>query len=111
MAYVDENGLILIDDVEVAEDIAKLKTTMDLFDEALSSINQIISINSGFKGDTAQALDEATAEMVKRVTAQKEEIEEAIRYINQVVERYKTIDANMRDQINSTLTEERYNHG
>lgn len=111
MAYVDENGLILIDDVEVAEDLAKLKTTMDLFDEALTLINQIVSINSGFKGDTAEALEAATFEMTKRVTAQKEEIEVAIRYINQVVEMYKTIDANMRDHINTTLTEGRYNNG
>lgn len=111
MAYVDENGLILIDDVEVAEDITKLKSTIDLLDETLERINQIVSINSEFKGETAQALEEATVEMINRVTSQKEEIEAEIRYINQVVERYKTIDANMRDQINSTLTEERYNNG
>ena len=111
MAYVDQNGLILIDDVEVAEDITKLKATMDLMEEALNTINQIISINSGFKGDTAEAIEQATVDMVNRVTAQKDEIEAAIRYINQVVEMYKTIDANMRDHINNTLTAERYNNG
>ena len=111
MAYVDENGLILIDDVEVAEDVAKLKTTIDLFDKALETINQIICINSGFKGDTALALEEATTEMNNRLSAQKGEIEETIAYINQVVERYKHLDAKMRDQINSTLTEDRYKNG
>lgn len=111
MAYVDQNGLILIDDVEVAEDINKLKTTLSLMEDTLNTINQIISINSNFKGDTASAIEECTVEMVNRVTAQKEEIEEAIRYINQVVEMYKTIDANMRDHINATLTEGRYNNG
>ena len=106
MAYVDENGLILIDDVEVAEDISKLKLTMTLLDEALASINQMVSINSSFKGDTAIAIDEATTEMLSRISAQKSEIEATINYINRVVERYKTIDANMRDHINSTLAKE-----
>jgi len=109
MAYVDQNGLILIDDVEVAEDITKLRNVIGLMEEALSELNQVIDINSGFKGDTAQAIESSTSEIRNRINAQKEDIEAEIRYITSVVERYKTIDANMRDQINSTLTEERYN--
>ena len=57
MAYVDENGLILIDDVEIAEDIAKLKSTIDLLDEALEKIKQIQSENSVFMGHTASAIN------------------------------------------------------
>lgn len=111
MAYVDENGLILIDDVEVAEDIQRLNTVLDLLDETLKKINQVASINSGFKGDTAEAIASSSAEMIKKLNEQKEQIEEEIRYINHVVERYKIIDANMKNQINSTLTGEIFNNG
>lgn len=106
MAYVDENGLILIDDVEVAEDITKLKTTLDLLDEALEKIKQIQNTNSGFMGHTAAAIDETSIELINRINEQKEEIETTIGYINRVVERYKTIDAKMRDLINSTQIKE-----
>ena len=106
MAYVDENGLILIDDVEVAEDITKLKTTIDLLDEALDKVKQIQNANSGFMGHTAAAINETSVELINRINAQKEEIETTISFINRVVERYKAIDAKMRDVINSTQIKE-----
>ena len=111
MAYVDENGLILIDDAEVAEDIKRLNAVLELLEEALRKINQIASINSSFKGDTAEAISSSTVEMTKKLNEQKEKIEEEISYINEVVERYKTIDANMKNQINSKLTGEIFNNG
>lgn len=106
MAYVDENGLILIDDVEVAEDITKLKTTIDLLEEALEKVKQIQNANSGFMGHTAAAINETSVELINRINAQKEEIETTIGFINRVVERYKAIDAKMRDVINSTQIKE-----
>lgn len=111
MAYVDQNGLILIDDVEVSEDINKLKNAMDLMLESLEKINEIISINSEFKGDIAEAIQSSATELTNKINEQKEEVEAEIRYINEVVERYKTIDATMRDQINTTLTGDVFNNG
>ena len=103
MAYVDQNGLILIDEVEAAEDVNRLNKVLALLDEELTKINQISEINNGFKGDTAVAIGLSATEMTKKVNAQKNEIEAEIRYIKAVVERYKTIDANMKNQINSKL--------
>lgn len=111
MAYVDQNGLILIDDIEVSEDINKLKNAMNTMMESLELINQIISINSEFKGDIAEAIQTSSIDLTNKIKEQKEEIEAEIRYINDVVERYKVIDAAMRDQINSTLTGDIFNNG
>lgn len=104
MAYVDQNGLIMIDEVEAAEDIKKLNAAKDSLMEALEIINNIASINSTFKGDAANTIDITVTELIKKINGQKAAIEDEIRIINQVVEKYKTIDANMKNQINSTLT-------
>ena len=111
MAYVDQNGLILIDDIEVAEDITKLKNAMNSMDEALDLLKQMNSINGAFSGDTAEAIASTVDSMIGKINQQKEDIEAEIRYINSVVEMYKTIDANMRDHINSTLTGDIFNNG
>ena len=103
MAYVDQNGLILIDEVEAAEDVKKLRNALTTMEEALEIINQIANINSSFSGDTANAISESSAELMSQVSQQKAEIEEEIRIINEVIDRYQIIDANMKNQINSTL--------
>lgn len=103
MAYVDQNGLILIDEIEAAEDVKKLKSALATMEEALELINQIAGINSAFSGDTANAIEISSAELMKQVNQQKAEIEEEIRIINEVVERYQLVDAKMKNQINSTL--------
>lgn len=103
MAYVDQNGLIMIDEIEASEDVKKLMNAKDAMMEALDIINNMASINSAFRGETADAINVTTTELVKKVNAQKTAIEDEIRYINQVVEKYRTIDANMKNQINSAM--------
>ena len=103
MAYVDQNGLVLIDEIEATEDIKKLCSANDLLSETLEIINQILAVNSGFKGDTANAIEGSCAELIKRVNDQKASIEAEISFINQVVERYKFIDSSMKNQINSSF--------
>ena len=106
MAYVDQNGSIMIDEIETAEDIKSLRAVLDILNDTLSKLNQIINVNSAFKGDTAEAIELSTSEIIKRVNQQKDEIEAEIQYINKIVEKYKTIDSNMKNQINSAVTGE-----
>ena len=70
MAYVDQNGLILIDDIEVSEDINKLKNAMNTMMESLELINQIISINSEFKGDIAEAIQTSAIDLTNKIKEQ-----------------------------------------
>lgn len=103
MAYVDQSGLILIDEIEAAEDILKLKKTIESMNEALKKLNEMESINSVSKGDAADTVDSVAAELIKQVNNQKIEIEQTIKYINELIEKYKTIDANMKNQINTSV--------
>lgn len=103
MAYVDQNGLVLIDENEAADDIKKLNSAKETMIEALGIINNMVSINSVFKGYVADTINNSAAELNKRVDVQKTAIEEEISFINQVVERYKIIDENMRKKINSSI--------
>ena len=102
MAYVDTNGLILIDEVEVAEDIKRLQSVLDIMNEVLETVNSIENINSTFDGPTASAITFSTDALREKLTNQKTEIEEEIAYINAVVTRYQEIDRKMRDLINSS---------
>lgn len=103
MAYVDQSGLILIDEIEAAEDILKLKKTIESMNEALKKLNEMESINSVSKGDAADTVDSVAAELIKQVNNQKLEIEQTIKYINELIEKYRTIDANMKNQINTSV--------
>ena len=103
MAYVDQNGLIMIDEIEAAEDIKKLSMAKESLNEALETINQIVGVNSAFQGDTATEVETSSEALKNRVVAQIAAIDEAIKFINQVVENYKLIDEKMKNQINSTL--------
>ena len=103
MAYVDQNGLIMIDEVEAAEDIKKLKKTVDSMNEALEKLNEINSINSVSKGDAANTVDSVATELIKQDNNQKKEIEQTIAYINGIIEKYRIIDTNMKNQINASI--------
>ena len=104
MAYVDQNGLVMIDEMEAFADVKKLNAAKESLIEALNVINNIASINSAFKGEAATTIEATAVELMNKVNAQKAAIENEIRIINQVVEKYKIIDANLKNQINSTLT-------
>lgn len=103
MAYVDQNGLILIDEIEAAEDVKKLNATKDLLIDAMEIINQIVASNNSFQGDTANAIDVAALELTNKIKEQISGIEDEIRFINSVVERYKAIDTGIKNQVNSSL--------
>ncbi|MBP5418076.1 MAG: hypothetical protein J6Y58_11205 [Clostridiales bacterium] len=104
MAYVDQNGLIMIEEMEAAADVKKLNAAKDSLVETLAVLNNIAGINSAFKGEAATTIETTVLELIKKVEGQKAAIENEINYINQVVEKYKVIDANMKNQINSALT-------
>ena len=104
MAYVDQNGLIMIDEIEAAEDIKKLNEAKESLLDALAVLNNIAGINSAFKGEAANSIETTVTELMKKVDLQKTAIEDEIRTINQVIEKYRIIDSNMKNQINSALT-------
>ncbi len=99
MAYVDQDGLVMIDEVEAFEDIKKLKSALVVMEDALNILNNIVNVNGGFKGDTAVAIDTASAELIKKVTEQKEGIEYTIEQINSLINKYKAIDMNIKNRI------------
>lgn len=103
MVCVDQNGLILIDEVEAAEDNKKLNIALTYMEEAYELVSQIAGVNSAFRGDTADAIGFSCAELLEQINQQKNKIEEEIKYVNEVVEKYKNIDANMKNQIDSTF--------
>ena len=104
MAYVDQNGLVMIDEIEAAEDIKKLNEAKESLLDALAVLNNIAGINSAFKGEAANSIETTVTELMKKVDLQKTAIEDEIRTINQVIEKYRIIDSNMKNQINSALT-------
>jgi len=104
MSYVDQNGLILLDENEAFDDINKLKSALSSLDEALNTIGQIASINSGFSGDTASMIEASVLELTQKINQQKNMIENEIKFISEVVTKYQTIDNMMKNQVNSTLS-------
>ncbi len=103
MAYVDQNGLVMIDAMEASADVRKLNAAKESLVEALAVINNIAAINSAFKGEAAMTIETTVVDLMKKVDTQKAAIEKEIMIINQVIEKYKTIDANVKNQINSSL--------
>ena len=99
MAYVDQDGLIMIDEVEASEDIKKLKSALVVMEDALNILNNIVNINGAFKGDTAIAIDTASAELIKKVNEQKTGIENTIEQINSLINKYRAIDMNIKNRI------------
>ena len=104
MAYVDQNGLVLIDEIEAADDIKKLKNALVTLEETLEIVNQIAGINSSFSGDTANAIEVSSAEFINRINQQKTQIENEIKVITDLIAKYQVIDNKMKNQINSALS-------
>ena len=101
MAYVNKDGVIWMNDVEVAEDISKLRNALNLMTESIDIINSVIEINSTFKGDIAESFDTSSMEIIKQIDMQKDEINRTINYINEVVTMYKNKDNNIGIAISS----------
>lgn len=104
MTYVDQNGLILLDENEALDDIKKLKSALVSLEEALSIIGQIAGVNSGFSGDTASMIETSVLELTQKINQQKNMIENEIKFISEVVTKYQTIDCTMKNQVNSALS-------
>lgn len=103
MAYVDQNGLILIDEIEASEDVNKLTRTIETMDETLAIINQIVSVNSASEGEVAKTIEASALEMITDIKKQKEAIEAEIKFINETIEKYRIIDEDIKNKINATL--------
>ena len=105
MSYTDGNGLILIDEVAAANDIAKLESAKIKVDETLNYVNQIIVLNSELSGATATAINDSATLYKTRLETQRANIEITISNIRKTVEIYHAIDSRMKDHINNANLE------
>ena len=101
MAYVDQNGLIQIDEIEASDDVKKLTKAVEILEEALSIINQIISINSASEGELTKTIEFSSKEMINDLTKQKNAIETEIKFISDTIEKYRVLDEEMKNKINA----------
>ena len=95
MAYLDKNGLILIDDVAADSDVKKLKDAKAKLQTALNSIGNITTLNSELSGPTATAITETSQVLKSYLEIQIANIDTTIGNINGTVNKYKTIDSDL----------------
>lgn len=92
MAYHDGNGRLMIDGQAADRDIRRLKEAVQALTDSRAGIRSLRARSAGMKGQAAQAIQEKSLEMEKRLTQAIGGLEETAAYIRKVVDRYQKID-------------------
>lgn len=100
MALYDENGKITIDDIAAGEDVKRIKDAIAKIDETKAAIEQIKNQSETFSGEAASSMLETSQVLVNALRELEEQLEQQIKFINRTVERYKQLDAEVKNKIN-----------
>ena len=92
MAYHDADGKITIDEVAANRDISHAMQAKQSLAEAESKLKLKLNQTASFEGETAQALNEKSAQLLARVKSMMTEIDEMVAYTRRVVAHYRAID-------------------
>ena len=88
----DSNGQIVINEQEAEDDIRKLRQAMSKLSDARQTLNASRIDSSRMRGETGDALAEVFSKLSKDINDRIENCDGIVRYIRNVVERYKRID-------------------
>ena len=92
MAYHDADGKITIDEAVANRDISHaLQAKQDLA-QAEAKLKLMLDQTGSFEGETAQALNEKSAQLLARVQKMMAQIDDMVSYTRRVVAHYRAID-------------------
>ena len=92
MAYHDADGKITIDEAVANRDISHALQARQSLAEAEAKLKLMLSQTDAFEGETAQALNEKSAQLLARVQKMMAQIDEMVSYTRRVVAHYRAID-------------------
>ncbi len=101
MAYVDEDGKIMIDEDAAMKDVRRLREAKAILQESYDAMGHMAAQAAGFQGNTNAAISEKGMEMVGRIRKMMEKLEEAADFIEKTVAHYRKLDAELKAAINS----------
>lgn len=93
MAYRNQDGRIMIDEVAAAVDIKRAAEAADILRRAESQLSSLIAEAEQYKGNSISAMIEKATLLRKRTQDLIRNLEEVQSYTRRVVAHYKAIDA------------------
>lgn len=103
MPYYDESGKIMIDEDAAMVDISTLQSAKDELEATKNEITEIIGKNSAFTGVVADTISQSSEGVLKRINDELERIESLKKTIELTVNKYKEIDRQMKQRIESSI--------
>ena len=92
MAFHDADGRITIDENAANRDISHAQQARQSLSAAEKQLQLMLQQTNEFEGETARALNEKSAELLKRVQSMMRQIDEMISFTRNTVARYRAID-------------------
>ncbi len=102
MAFKDSNGRITIDDIAAEKDIANVRAANEHLIIAEKLLSQMITISSGFSGNTGKSISEASALLQKQVRLMMEYSDNTVNSIHAVIRKYEEKDRQLKELINGS---------
>ena len=99
MAYRDFNGTITIDEAAANRDISKINQTIPLLKNAKSSLITLRNQAAATKGETGNALQEKSSELIRQIDSQIAHLEATASMIRRVVRHYQILDQKVKAHI------------
>ena len=92
MAYHNAQGKVTIDEAAANEDINKIRQAISKLEEAQNRIQQLNTMASSMKGQTAEAILAQCERLNKKVSDLIEKLNRSIGFIKDTVQKYKEED-------------------
>ena len=102
MAFHDENGKITIDENMALRDVRRMIEAVEKLKASRSAIQSLKANAADMQGMAATAIVEKAVESERELTKTRNQIEEAIQFINKTVEHYRLLDKKLSEAMNAT---------
>ena len=99
MAYRDFNGTITIDEAAANRDISKINQVIPKLKGARSSLMTLRGQAISTKGETGNALQEKTSELISQIDKQIAHLEATTSLIKRTVRHYQILDQKVKAHI------------
>lgn len=102
MAYYDENGRIIIDEVAAQADIRRIETAIASLNNSKKAINNLIQQATSEQGQTSSTIIEKATEMRNQIDAMIARLSETASFISRTVAHYQWVDQKIKEAINAS---------
>lgn len=99
MAYYDYNGEITIDEQVARRDIQKINNALPALEAAKAALERLVDEGSNTKGAAGAAIVEKTMELIKKINAMIQAMQETKNCIEQTVRHYQKLDQEVKAAI------------